>query len=342
MKRTEISSLGEFGLIDRLAQKITLHSAHTLQGIGDDAAVLDALGKKVLVSTDLLIEGVHFDLMYTPLKHLGYKAAAVNFSDMAAMNALPAQITISLALSNRFSLEAVEELYEGLQLACTKYGVDIVGGDTTSSTSGLMISVTVIGYAGDDEIVYRSGAREHDLVCVSGDLGAAYAGLLILEREKKVFEANPEVQPDLDGNDYVLERQLKPEARTDVVLKLKECGVKPTAMMDISDGLASEILHICTESKTGALLYPEKIPIDPQTSTLAESFNMQPLTLALNGGEDYELLFTIAQKDYEIIKNIPGLYIIGHITEAAAGVHLLQGNGELVEVRAQGWDALRP
>ncbi len=340
MKRTELSALGEFGLIEHLAQKIKLQSPHTVKGIGDDAAVLDAHGKKVLVSTDLLIEGVHFDLTYTPLKHLGYKAAVVNFSDMAAMNALPVQITVSIALSNRFSLEAVDEFYDGLLLACKQYNVDIVGGDTTSSTSGLMISVSVIGYAEEDDIAYRSGAQEHDLICVSGDLGAAYAGLLILEREKKVFQAQPEMQPDLDGHDYILERQLKPEARTDVVLVLKEKGIKPTAMMDISDGLASEILHICKESGTGALLYPEKIPIDPQTASLAESFNMQALTLALNGGEDYELLFTIHQKDFETVKEIPGISIIGHITEAAAGVHLVQGNGELVPIQAQGWDAL--
>lgn len=341
MKRTELSELGEFGLIDHLSKKITLNSPHTLKGIGDDAAVLDALGKKALVSTDLLVEGVHFDLVYTPLKHLGYKAAAVNFSDMAAMNILPAQITVSIAISSKFSVEAIDEFYEGILLACKKYKVDLVGGDTTSSTSGLMISITVIGYADEEEIVYRSGAQEYDLICVSGDLGAAYAGLLLLEREKTVFEANPEMQPDLEGHDYVLERQLKPEARTDVIIALKEKGIKPTAMMDISDGLASEILHICKESNTGALLYPEKIPVDAQTAVLAETFNMQPLTLALNGGEDYELLFTISQKDYEIIKDIEGLYVIGHITDAASGVNMVQGDGSLLPVTAQGWNSFR-
>jgi len=341
MKRTEISELGEFGLIEHLAKKITINSPHTLIGIGDDAAVLDARGKKILVSTDLLVEGVHFDLTYTPLKHLGYKAAVVNFSDMAAMNVLPVQITVSIAISSRFSLEAVDAFYEGILLACGRYNVDLVGGDTTSSTSGMMISVTVIGYAEEADIVYRSGAKEDDLVCVSGDLGAAYAGLLLLEREKTVFEAHPEIQPDLDGHDYVLERQLKPEARTDVVLVLKEKGIKPTSMMDISDGLASEILHICKESKVGALLYPEKIPVDPQAAGLADTFKMTPLTLALNGGEDYELLFTISQKDYEIVKDIEGISIIGHICDEASGVHLVSSDSSLLPITAQGWDSFK-
>lgn len=342
MKRTELSELGEFGLIEHLAKKITLRSPHTLKGIGDDAAVVDSCGKKILVSTDLLIEGVHFDMVYTPLKHLGYKSAVVNFSDMAAMNVLPSQITVSIAVSSKYSVEAIDEFYEGILLACSKYNVDLIGGDTTSSTSGMMISVTVLGYADPEEIVYRNGAKEHDLVCVSGDLGGAYAGLLLLEREKAVFKANPEIQPDLEGHDYVLERQLKPEARTDVVIVLKEKGILPTSMMDISDGLASEIMHICKESGCGALLYPEKFPIDPQTFNLAETFNMQPHTLALSGGEDYELLFTIRQSDYDKIKDLDGISIIGHITESAAGVNLIQGDGSLLPVTAQGWNSFKP
>ena len=339
MKRTELSELGEFGLIRHLTETITLSNSSSLKGIGDDAAVLDAQGKKILISTDLLVEGVHFDLVYTPLKHLGYKAGAVNFSDMAAMNAIPSQITVSLAISSKFSLEALEEFYEGLKIACKRYHVDIVGGDTTSSTSGLMIAVTVIGYSDEKEITYRSGANENDLICVSGDLGAAYAGLLLLEREKAVFKANPEIQPDLEGFDYVLERQLKPEARTDVVNALKAKGIHPTSMIDISDGLASEILHICKESKAGAAVYPEKFPIDPQTVSVAEIFKMDPLTLALNGGEDYELLFTVRQQDFELIKEMDGISIIGHICEPAVGVNLVQGDGSLIPVSAQGWDS---
>lgn len=339
MKRTEISELGEFGLIRHLTQSIEIVNPSTLKGVGDDAAVLDAQGKKILISTDLLVEGVHFDLVYTPLKHLGYKAAVVNFSDMAAMNAFPSQITVGIAISSKFSLEALEEFYAGMMVACKRYHVDLVGGDTTSSTSGLVISVSVLGYAEADDIVYRHGAEEHDLICVSGDLGAAYAGLLLLEREKAVFKANPEVQPDLEGFDYVLERQLKPEARTDIVSKLKEKGIRPTAMIDISDGLASEILHICKESSRGAAVYPEKIPIDPQTIAVAEIFQLDPLTLALNGGEDYEVLFTIKQKDFEVVKSIEGVSIIGHICEEAVGVNLVQGDGSLLQMTAQGWDA---
>ena len=339
--RTEISSLGEFGLIRRLTAPFKTVNPHTVTAVGDDAAVADAQGKQVLITTDLLTEGVHFDLSYTPLKHLGYKAVAVNLSDLAAMNTFPAQITVSLAVSNRFSLEALEALYEGIQLACEAYHVDLIGGDTSTSVSGLTISVTAVAYARGEEIIRRSGACEHDLICVSGDLGAAYAGLLLLEREKKTFEANPLMQPDLEGYDYVLQRQLKPEARVDVVNLLRELGIKPTSMIDISDGLASEILHICESSGKGAAIYPEKIPVDPQTVTVAEMFHMDPLTLALNGGEDYELLFTIAQADYEKISQQRGISVIGHITEAAGGVNIVNSDLTLTPVTAQGWDAFR-
>jgi thiamine-monophosphate kinase len=340
--RTELTELGEFGLIRHLTKDLKKFSSHTLKGVGDDAAVMDAAGKKILISTDLLVEGVHFDLMYTPFKHLGYKAAVVNFSDLAAMNAYPSQITVGLAISNRFSLEAIEELYSGIRLACEHYKVDLIGGDTTSSVSGLFISVTVVGYAEENEIVYRNTANENDLICVSGDLGAAYAGLLLLEREKAVFAANPEVQPDLDGHDYVLERQLKPEARVDIIHLLRENKIKPTAMIDISDGLASEIMHICGESGKGAAIYPEKIPIDPATIRVAEEFKIEPYTFALNGGEDYELLFTIDQKDFEVVKSIPGISVIGHITEANLGVNLVIGDGTLTPITALGWDAFKP
>lgn len=340
-KRTEIAQLGEFGLIRKLCEPFKESNPHTIKGIGDDAAVLDAAGKLCLLSTDLLVEGVHFDLTYTPLKHLGYKCIAVNLSDLAAMNAFPAHVTVSIAVSNRFSLEALEELYEGIRLACTRYHVDLVGGDTSTSLSGLMISVTAMGYAAKEDIVRRDGAREHDLICVSGDLGGAYAGLLLLEREKAEFTANPDMQPDLEGYDYVLQRQLKPEPRLDVIDLLREKAVIPSAMIDISDGLASEILHICTQSDQGAALYPEKFPIDPQTVTVAESFNMDPLTLALNGGEDYELLFTVKQADYEKIKEIKGIAVIGHIMEKNAGVNLVNSDSSLTPVEAQGWDSFR-
>jgi thiamine-monophosphate kinase len=341
MKPTELSKLGEFGLIDELTRMIESRHPGTVKGIGDDAAVTDAGGKKILISTDLLVEGVHFDLVYTPLKHLGYKAAVVNFSDIAAMNAYPAQITVGMAVSSKFSVEALSEIYEGIRLACQRYNVDLIGGDTTSSVSGLMLALTVIGYAEESDIVYRSGAEENDLLCVSGDLGAAYAGLLLLEREKTVFKADPGVQPDLEGYDYILSRQLKPEARTDVVSVLREKGIRPTSMIDISDGLASETLHLCRNSNKGALLYPEKFPIDPQTVAIGEAFKMDPTTMALNGGEDYELLFTVKQSDYEVVKAINGLSIIGHITEAAGGIHLVQGDGSLVPVTAQGWDSFK-
>jgi len=339
--RTELSSLGEFGLIDYLTKGIDLKHKSSVYGIGDDAAVLDAGKKKILVSTDLLTEGVHFDLTFMPLKHLGYKAVIVNLSDIIAMNATPSQITVSIGMSNRFSVEAIAELYSGIKLACKNYNVDLVGGDTSSTAAGLVISITVIGFADEKEIVYRNGAKDHDLVCVSGDLGAAYAGLMILEREKTVFEANPEMQPELSGNDYILERHLKPEARIDVLKVLSDIKVKPTAMIDISDGLASEIKHICKQSNVGATLYEDKIPIDQKTWDSARSLNMDPTTYAMNGGEDYELLFTVKQADYEKLKNLADISVIGHITEASAGINLISKNNVSAPIEAQGWDGLK-
>jgi len=338
-KRTELSELGEFGLIRHLTRDIRLKNSSTLKGVGDDAAVLDYQGRKILVSTDLLIEGVHFDLAFTPLKHLGYKAAVVNFSDMAAMNALPEQLTLSIAVSNRFSLEALEEIYSGIFLACDRYGVDLIGGDTSSSITGMMMSLTVLGAAAEDGITFRDTARSGNLVCVSGDLGGAYMGLLLLEREKKVFQADPSIHPDLGGYDYILQRQLKPEARVDIVRKLKELQVKPTAMIDISDGLASEIFHICYGSKTGCSLYEDKLPVDPATLHAANEMGIDPSVCALNGGEDYELLFTIDMKDYEKIRNDPDITVIGHITDISDGMNLISGSGSLVPLQAQGWDA---
>jgi thiamine-monophosphate kinase len=340
-KRTELSELGEFGLIDHLTKGINIFNSSTLKGIGDDAAVIDAGDKKILISTDLLIEGVHFDLSYTPLKHLGYKAAAVNFSDIAAMNGVPKQITVSLAVSSRFSVEALEEIYQGIMLACDKYKVDIIGGDTTSSVAGLFISITVLGEAIADEITYRNGAGESDLLCVTGDLGAAYAGLLILEREKEVYKNNPEMQPDLEGNDYVLQRQLKPEARNDIVKLFKENKIIPTAMIDISDGLASEILHICKQSKVGCKLFEDKIPIDPATIIIAEEFKLDPTIFALSGGEDYELLFTVPQSDFNKIHSLKEISIIGHMTHADAGANLVTRSGSFIPLTAQGWDGMK-
>lgn len=340
-KRTELGELGEFGLIDHLTQDISPKNESTLKGVGDDAAVMDYSGKMTLVSTDLLVEGIHFDLAYTPLKHLGYKAAVVNFSDIAAMNGTPRQLVIGLAVSNRFSVEALDDLYEGVKLACDKYHVDLVGGDTTSSTSGLFISMTIMGDAENEEIAYRNGAKEGDLLCVSGNLGAAYMGLLLLEREKEVYKANPQMQPELEGNDFVLQRQLKPEARVDIVKLLNENGIKPTSMIDISDGLASEILHICKQSEKGCNLYEDKIPIDPETALLAEEFNIVPVVAALSGGEDYELLFTIQQSDYENVKVLKDITIIGHITDKNSGANLITAQGTAIPLKAQGWDALK-
>jgi thiamine-monophosphate kinase len=339
--RTELSELGEFGLIDLLTKDINLENKSSIYGVGDDAAVIDNKDKITLVSTDLLVEGVHFDLSYTPLRHLGYKAAVANISDIAAMNGIARQLLVGLSVSNRFPVEALEELYSGIRQACKVYHVDLVGGDTTSSVRGLFLSITVIGEADPGEVVYRHTAKEGDLICVSGDLGGAYMGLLLLEREKAAFHGDPNMQPDLEGYDYILERQLKPEPRTDVVRLLKEAKLKPTAMIDISDGLGSEILHICEGSKLGCRLYEEKIPIDPTTINMAGVFNIGPSTAALNGGEDYELLFTIDQKDFEKARAIPGISIIGHMTELSLGASLVTSDGALVEITAQGWNALK-
>lgn len=336
--RTELSALGEFGLIERIASRVRLVNASSVKGIGDDAAVIDPQGSHQVVTTDMLVEGVHFDLGYVPLKHLGYKAVVVNLSDVYAMNAQPQQIVVALALSNRFPVEAVDELYEGMSLACGHYGVDLVGGDTTSSTSGLIISVTAIGAAKGADLVYRNGARENDLLVVSGDLGGAFMGLQVLEREKAVYKETG-AQPDLSGHDYVLERQLKPEARKDIIALLQQLGVKPTSMIDISDGLASEAIHLARSSGLGVRIHDEKLPIDPATYQAARDFNLDPTTCALNGGEDYELLFTIAQTDYERIKGNPSICIIGHMTEKAAGYQLVDKQGGQHELRAQGWDA---
>lgn len=337
--RTELGSMGEFGLIEHLTKHVELNQKSTLKGIGDDAAVLDHAGKKTLISTDLLLEGIHFDLMYVPLKHLGYKAVVVNLSDICAMNGVPTQITVSLGLSNRFSLEAVEELWQGMLLACSKYNIDLIGGDTSTSQKGLVISITSIGIADEKEIVYRSGAKAGDLLCVSGDLGAAYMGLQLMEREKAVFLENPEIKPDLEGKDYIVERQLKPEARVDIVAILKQMKIQPTAMIDVSDGLASEVMHICKNSKMGCKIYEEKLPIDPMTYETARQFNLDPTTCALNGGEDYELLFTIAQADYEKLKNDADISIIGHITEEGEGYKLITKSNNEHDLKAQGWNA---
>jgi len=304
--------------------------------------VLDFKDKKTLISTDLLLEGIHFDLAYTPLKHLGYKAVQVNLSDIYAMNGTASQVTVSLGISSKFPLEAVEELYEGIYLACEKYNIDIVGGDTSSSKQGLVISVTSIGYANEADIVYRNGAGEGDLICVSGDLGGAYVGLQLLEREKQIYLENPNIQPDLEGKDYIVERQLKPEARKDVIALLREIEVKPTAMIDISDGLASEMLHICRQSNKGCVLYEEKIPLDPMTYETAREFNLDPTVCALSGGEDYELLFTVKQADYEKIKFKMDISIIGYITEPSAGCNLVTKSGNSHPITAQGWNAFRP
>lgn len=338
--RTEISKLGEFGLIEHLTQNMPLKNAETLKGVGDDAAVLDYKDKQVLVTTDLLLEGVHFDLTYVPLKHLGYKSAVVNFSDIYAMNGQPKQITVSIGLSKRFSVEDMEELYNGIRLACDVYGVDLVGGDTSASLTGLAISITCIGEGEKGKVVYRSGAKETDLVCVSGDLGAAYMGLQLLEREKKVFNGEKDFTPDFSGKEYLLERQLKPEARKDIIAALREAGILPTAMMDVSDGLSSELLHISKESHVGCRIYEERIPIDYQTAVMAEQFNMNLVTAALNGGEDYELLFTVPLADYDKVSNLKGVKVIGHITKPELGNYLEGRDGGEVELKAQGWNSL--
>lgn len=336
---TPISKLGEFGLIDLITKDVKHYNTTTHKGIGDDAAVLKFGEVCQLVSTDLLVEGVHFDLAYAPLKHLGYKAVVVNLSDICAMNAIPTQITVSLALSNRFPIEAVEELYEGVKLACAHYKVDLIGGDTTSSTSGLMISVTAMGTAKESAITYRSGAQEKDLIVVSGDLGAAYLGLQILEREKAVFMEDKNMQPDLHGSEYVLERQLKPEARVDIVKMFQEMDLVPTSMIDVSDGLSSELLHLAKASNLGLQVYEEKIPCDPTVMTIAEEFKLNGVTCALNGGEDYELLFTVAQKDYDKIKANPNMTVIGYMVDKSSGTNLVSYDAKVFPLAAQGWTA---
>jgi len=339
--RTELSDLGEFGLIDHLTGNIKVKDPSVIKGVGDDTAVIDCGDHCLLATKDLLVEGIHFDMAYTPLKHLGYKAVVVNLSDIAAMNGTPGQILIGIAVSNRYSVEALSELYEGIYAACERYKVEMVGGDTTSSPTGLFISITALGKVEKEKVTYRSTAKVNDLVCVSGDLGGAYMGLLLLEREKEVFKKDPTMQPDLRGHDYILQRQLKPEPRFDVLDELRKAGIKPTAMIDISDGLASEILHICKGSKTGCNLYEDKIPLDPATAIIAEEFNIQPITAAMNGGEDYELLFTVPITDHEKLSKVNGISIIGHITDESEGVNLIARDGTAVPVQAQGWEHMR-
>jgi thiamine-monophosphate kinase len=340
-ERTEVSSLGEFGLIDHLTQNNETRNASTILSVGDDAAILDHFGKQVVVSTDMLVEGVHFDLMYTPLKHLGYKSVIVNLSDIYAMNATPAQITMSIAFSNRFSVEALNEIYEGVYAACSKYNVDLVGGDTTSSQKGLIISVTAIGEVAPSAFVTRSGAKKGDLVCVSGDLGGAFLGLTLLEREKKVFLETKGVQPDLENQDYIVGRILKPEARKDIVEFFAENNVAPTSMIDISDGLSSELLHICKQSNVGCVLYEEKIPVHETARQFAYKLELDPTACALSGGEDYELLFTIPQSDYDKLVLNENISVVGYITEAEEGSHIITKGGNRHKLTAQGWDALR-
>tara|TARA_R110000868_G_scaffold28686_1_gene107282 strand:- start:24966 stop:26012 length:1047 start_codon:yes stop_codon:yes gene_type:complete len=336
-QRTQLSDLGEFGLIDHLTKNFKINQPSTVKGIGDDAAVLDFKNKKIVVTTDLLVEGVHFDLSYMPLKHLGYKAVVVNLSDVFAMNALATQITVSIGVSNRFPLEALEALYAGIETAASMYKIDVVGGDTTSTVTGLFISVTAIGTLEKNYEVYRNGAKPNDLLVVTGDLGAAYMGLQILEREKEVYKVNPNSQPDLEPYSYLIERQLKPEARQDIIKLLKDLKVKPSAMIDISDGLSSEIMHICTQSGVGCDLYEDKIPLDPLVISACEEFNIDSTTVALNGGEDYELLFTISQDDYPKIKANPNFTVIGHIKEKQSGMHLVTRAESRIPITAQGW-----
>jgi thiamine-monophosphate kinase len=340
-ERTEISSLGEFGLIDHLTRNIEIQNASSILGVGDDAAVIDHFGKQTVLTTDLLVEGVHFDLIYTPLKHLGYKSVVVNLSDVYAMNATPTQIILSIGISNRFSLEALDEFYEGVYAACEKYGVDLVGGDTTSSQKGLIISLTAIGEVAPDQYVKRSTAKKGDLLCVSGDLGGAYVGLLFLEREKKIFMESPGVQPDLEGESHVIGRLLKPEARKDIVEFFASNQIKPTAMMDISDGLSSEILHICKDSNLGCVLYEEKIPVSEEMKKAAFKFEIDPTACALSGGEDYELLFTVAQEDYEKLVLNEQISVVGYMTEPELGAHIITKGGGKHPITAQGWNHLR-
>ncbi len=341
MERTEIEQLGEFGLIRRLTQEIKHQQSSTLLGVGDDAAVIDSGDKRVVLSTDMLVEGVHFDMSYVPLKHLGYKAVSVNLSDICAMNAIPTQITVSIAVSSRFSVEALDELYAGIRKACEVYGVDLVGGDTSSSLSGLMISVTAVGLVSSDQAVTRSGAKPGDLLVVSGDLGSAYMGLQVLEREKEVFKSAPMAQPDLSDYQELLERQLKPEARTDIIRELKDLGLKPTSMIDVSDGLASETFHLCAASGCGVRIYEDKLPINSHAYETARAFNLDPTLCMLSGGEDYELLFTIDQSEFEKVRNLPKLSVIGHMVEDATEKTLVTKNGVEAPLKAQGWDGIK-
>ncbi|MBR5745117.1 MAG: thiamine-phosphate kinase [Muribaculaceae bacterium] len=341
MQETEISSLGEFGLIDRLTSGIKLINESSVKGVGDDAAVINsANGESVLITTDMLLEGVHFDLTYVPLKHLGYKSAVVNFSDIFAMNGTPKQIVVSLGVSSRFTVEHISELYAGIKLACSIYGVDLVGGDTTSSRSGLVISITCVGTSPSDNIVYRSGAGDSDLICVSGDLGAAYMGLQLLEREKVASQGRPDFMPKFEGKEYLVERQLKPEARGDIIKILADNGIRPTAMIDVSDGLSSELIHICTQSHCGCRIYEDKIPIDYQTAVMAEELNMNLVTAALNGGEDYELLFTVPLTEHDKVKDLKGIAVIGHTTKESLGCALITRDNAEMTLRAQGWNHL--
>ena len=339
MAKTEISTLGEFGLIKHLTNDLPIVQPSTQKGIGDDAAVMNFGSKRVLMTTDLLLEGIHFNLEYVPLKHLGYKAAVVNFSDIYAMNATPTQITVSLGISKRFSVEDLEELYSGIRLACERYNVDLVGGDTSASMTGLTISITCLGTTAAKDIVYRNGAKVNDLICVTGNLGTAYMGLQLLERERIVMQANENATPAFEGREYLLERQLKPEARRDIIAKLHEAGIKPTSMMDISDGLSSELMDICTQSNVGCAVYEDKLPIDYQAAALAEEMNLNIVTCALNGGEDYELLFTCSLDDYEKLIPLDDVYLIGHITKPEYGINLIGRNGEEISLKAQGWNA---
>lgn len=339
--RTSLSEMGEFKLIEHLTKDVVLHHDDTVKGVGDDCAVLGKGKELTVITTDLLVEGVHFDLGYMPLKHLGYKAVMVNLSDVYAMNARAKQITVSIAVSNRFSLEALEELYAGIQLACNTYQVDLIGGDTTSSNKGLLLSITAIGEVSKNDVVYRNGSKPNDLLVVTGDLGAAYLGLQVLEREKQVFEVNPNAKHELDDYTYLIERQLKPEARKDIIRLFHDLDLKPTAMIDISDGLSSEVLHLCNQSKVGAKVYENKIPLDQQVISTCEEFNLDSSTIALSGGEDYELLFTVDQKDYDKIKGNPNFTVIGHMTDENQGINLVTRAGQEIEMKAQGWNAMK-
>lgn len=337
--RTEIAELGEFGLIDHLTKNFEIHNASTILGVGDDAAVLDPLGKQIVVTTDLLVEGIHFDLMYTPLKHLGYKSVMVNLSDVYAMNAAPTQVTMSIAISNRFSLEALNEFYEGVYLACEKHGVDLVGGDTSSSNKGFIISVTAIGEAAPDKIVKRSTAQKGDLICVSGDLGGAFLGLTLMEREKKIYLENPQLQPDLENESYIVGRLLKPEARKEIIDFFEQNDILPTSMMDVSDGISSEVLHLCKQSNLGCVIYEEKIPVAEDSRKAAFKFGLDPTVCALNGGEDYELIFTLKQEDYDKITLNEEISVIGYMKDVTEGCKLLTRGGNSFDITAQGWNA---